>query len=81
MKGEKDKYHSRVKEAIKLPKAQPACMEIYVENHEDTLGFDTVLRIRREMLGAQEQRILDFCRSHKVAVEVEAPATSSQSVG
>ena len=70
-----------MKEAIKLPKAQPACMEIYVENHEDTLGFDTVLRIRREMLGAQEQRILDFCRSHKVAVEVEAPATSSQSVG
>lgn len=68
-----------MKEAIKPPKAQPACMEIYVENHEDTLGFDTVLRIRRDMFGTQEQRILDFCRSHKIAVEMEA--TSSQSAG
>jgi hypothetical protein len=70
-----------VKEAVKLPKVMPACLEIYVENHEDTLGFDTVLRVRRDLLGTQEARILDFCRSHKVVVEVEAPSPSSQSVG
>ena len=69
-----------LREAIVLPKAQPACLEIYIENHEDTLGFDTVLRIRRDLLGAQIARILDFCRSHGVKVEGE-PIPSSQSAG
>lgn len=71
-------------EAAKPPKAQPACIEIYVQNHEETLGEGAVLRVRRDMLAKQEPRILEFFRSHNVMIEVELPAaadaaTSSQS--
>ena len=73
-------------EAIKPPKAQPACLEIYVENHEMTLGEGAILRIRRDLLATQEERILAFCKTHGVKIEVPpapaatAPATNLSSL-
>lgn len=69
----------------KFPKTEPACIEIFVENHEETLGYNVVLRVRRNLLAKQEARIIAFFREHGVAVETSAPAASmipsSQSAG
>lgn len=58
-----------LKAATPPPKALPAMMLIYVQNHEDTLGFDVVVRLRRDLLQKQEEKILDFCRKRGVLVE------------
>ncbi len=57
-----------LKEATPPPKSEPANMAIYVINHEDTLGFDTVVRLRRDLLGKQEEKMLNFCRAKGVSV-------------
>lgn len=57
-----------LKEATPPPKAEPANMAIHVINHEDTLGFDTVVHLRRDLLGKQEEKMLNFCRSRGVLV-------------
>lgn len=57
-----------LKNATPPPKAEPASMLIYVQNHEETLGFDAVVRIRRSLLGKQEEKILDFCRTKNVTI-------------
>jgi hypothetical protein len=57
-----------LKVASAPPKAEPASMLIYVQNHEETLGFDAVVRIRRSLLGKQEEKILDFCRGKNLTI-------------
>ena len=57
-----------LKAATAPPKAEPASMLIYVENHEETLGFGAVVRIRRDLLDKQEEKLLTFCRGRGVVV-------------
>lgn len=57
-----------LKAAAPPPKAIPAMLHIYVQNHEETLGFNAVVSIRRSLLDKQEEKFLNFCRGKNVVM-------------
>lgn len=59
-------------EDIQKVQFTPQRLLLHIQNHEETLGFDVVVHVNRQLLAAQEPAIMAFFRKHNVTLEEQA---------